>query len=254
MILYKGQRDADVATMKRLLREFQDGNRESAFVLADAINEKGYPKIAQALTSYASGTRNVKPEDIRAAVQRVLEKLELKEVTPQQIQRMALRVAKLRGQARHKAAMVLADAAEGAGWPENPNIIPTGRRGRPETWRVLSLDVWGNPRDGFEVNNAFTAGTIRVATEETLWNVRSYRDSYKKGFREWGSYHQPLLRAISTSWDVESDALWRALKRDYFAAATERRHIEFDNQGDGRIDVSLARNGKPLLTLERVES
>ena len=43
---------------------------------------------------------------------------------PPSLQRMALRVAKLRGRAKHEHAMVLADAMDQMGW--RPNEIPTG--------------------------------------------------------------------------------------------------------------------------------
>lgn len=46
---------------------------------------------------------------------------------PPALQRMALRVAKLSGRAKHEHAMVLADAMDEAGWREAS--IPTGRRG-----------------------------------------------------------------------------------------------------------------------------
>lgn len=89
-----------------------------------------------------------------------------RDATPEQIariKRMALRVAKLRGRSKHEHILVLADMVEEAGWPKD-HFIPTGRRGPPETWDVSSLDVWGNAEDGFEVNQQFRAGILRVPT------------------------------------------------------------------------------------------
>jgi hypothetical protein len=41
-------------------------------------------------------------------------------------------------------------------------------RERTETWRVLSLDVWGNARDGYEVNAAYTTTrTVKLPPSAT---------------------------------------------------------------------------------------
>jgi hypothetical protein len=42
------------------------------------------------------------------------------------------------------------------------------------TYRVSTFDVWGNNRDGFEVNDAWNAGTIEVqdnATDEEIFKA-----------------------------------------------------------------------------------
>lgn len=32
-------------------------------------------------------------------------------------------------------------------------------------WEVLSLDIWGNPEDGFEINQAFYTGKVVVISD-----------------------------------------------------------------------------------------
>ena len=46
------------------------------------------------------------------------------------------------------------------------------------TWRVFSLDVWGNARDGYEVNDRSGIGKVRLpddATNEQI--VRALKDA-----------------------------------------------------------------------------
>jgi hypothetical protein len=38
---------------------------------------------------------------------------------------------------------------------------------RSKTWRVYTLDVWGNEDDGFEVNDRSRAGTVVIPTDAT---------------------------------------------------------------------------------------
>lgn len=45
---------------------------------------------------------------------------------------------------------------------------------KPQTWKVHSLDVWGNAKDGYDVNNEFSAGTVEIpegATDEELLKI-----------------------------------------------------------------------------------
>ena len=46
------------------------------------------------------------------------------------------------------------------------------------TWRVFSLDVWGNPRDGFEVNDRSGIGSIQLNDDATdAQIVRALKDA-----------------------------------------------------------------------------
>lgn len=171
-----------------------------------------------------------------------------------QIQRAALRVAKLRGKSKHDHALVLADMMEEANWPKDRNIVPTGRRGKPERWEIRDLDVWGNAEDGYEVNNEFRAGTIRIPTEEVLYNVKSYTDNFLAGYRATGSPSSvyggaPLLRLISVDshWRYK-DSLWRALKKRYPKLSSKK--FELDSwSSEGFYALQSRKDGKPALFL-----
>jgi hypothetical protein len=39
------------------------------------------------------------------------------------------------------------------------------------TWEISTYDVWGNPRDGYEVNDVFRAGAVELRIPQTRFNV-----------------------------------------------------------------------------------
>lgn len=45
-----------------------------------------------------------------------------------------------------------------------PQTIPT-------VWEVRTYDVWGNARDGWEVNQSFSSGTIELDAIVKVWNI-----------------------------------------------------------------------------------
>ena len=156
---------------------------------------------------------------------------------PPHLMRMALRVAKIRGRSKLQHALVLADAMDEAGWPHDD--IPTGRRGR-ERFRVFALNVWGNARDGYEVNNRYRTSTvISVPTEEKLHNVRWSRDILRT---------RPDLhvtgRSLWSRYEHVPGALERALRREAGVSAP----IVLVDEGE-LIEVST-RRGRPFLHLE----
>lgn len=176
-----------------------------------------------------------------------------RDATPEQIariKRMALRVAKLRGHSKHEHILVLADMVEEAGWPKD-GYIPTGRKGPPETWDVASLDVWGNADDGFEVNQQFRAGILRVPTYEHLYNVLWYRNRVVGG--------QPLRfeagqrMGISSGYYHDDDDFWRRFKAKYLKSTVKRKEITFDSSSGDFIEVNAAKDGEPLYILEMRE-
>jgi len=80
---------------------------------------------------------------------------------------------------------------------------------------VMSLDVWGNQRDGYEVNDQYDAGTIEV--------------------------QEP--------WDQED--IFRVLKAEgYFKRRIQRRSVEIEVQDDDVVLVN-DRQGRPVYTVWR---
>jgi hypothetical protein len=92
-----------------------------------------------------------------------------------------------------------------------------GRRsGRTEKYEVRSLDVWGNARDGFEVNNSFRAGHVEVPPHAS-----------------------------------DRDFL-RALRDGGFLSAASSGGVVIKWEDDVHADVNLRRSDMPLLQLSRV--
>lgn len=51
----------------------------------------------------------------------------------------------------------------------NQNTKPAGSV--PTTWQMRTYDVWGNARDGYQVNDTFDAGEIELRIPQTRYNV-----------------------------------------------------------------------------------
>jgi hypothetical protein len=83
-------------------------------------------------------------------------------------------------------------------------------------WRVLSLDVWGNPEDGFEVNDRYGIGKIELPED--------YTDAQ-------------LLRVLKDAGFV----------RPYVTLA----RIEIEDDGAGLISLDQKKDGRPVFQLER---
>jgi hypothetical protein len=41
----------------------------------------------------------------------------------------------------------------------------------PTTWELRTYDVWGNAKDGYEVNDCYSAGTVELRIPQTRYNV-----------------------------------------------------------------------------------
>lgn len=82
-----------------------------------------------------------------------------------------------------------------------------------KTWRVYSLDVWGNQRDGFEVNDRCNVGTIELPEDAT---------------------DKQIIRAM-----VEQGYL-----------RSSRFHFAIDGD-DMMMDIDHEPTGRPLYSLER---
>lgn len=50
-----------------------------------------------------------------------------------------------------------------------PNSKPAGSV--PTTWELRTYDVWGNARDGYEVNDSFSAGEVELKIPQTRHNI-----------------------------------------------------------------------------------
>jgi hypothetical protein len=160
---------------------------------------------------------------------------------------MALRVAKLRGRSKHEHALVLADLVEEVGWPTSSRI-PTGRRGPPVVFNVQSLDVWGNEDDGYEINNWFDAGTLKVPTRETISNVLAYRNAVAKRLS--------TSRAVDVRYHVDDEDLYRYLKRGYLKPHVRRKQIYIEHLlgDDDVVEIQDAKTDEPLFQLRMRES
>lgn len=165
---------------------------------------------------------------------------------------MALRVAKVRGRAKHEHALVLADAMDQVNW--KGDRIWTGRRGSVQRFRVISLDAWGNRRDGWEINEWHTAGRLAIQPLEMLHNVRAYRDKYLRGQRttpaDYGQRQVPLTHLISLSYDPYP-VIRAAISRNWLKPGVRFSVMEYGAMDD-MIEISHAKTGEPLYNLERV--
>ena len=86
-------------------------------------------------------------------------------------------------------------------------------------FKVLSIDVWGNARDGWEENDYFNAGTIETKSE--------YPDA------------RELFKALRAA--------------DILAPAKHARGLVINDYNNDREFFTVCRaNGKPLLQLSRL--
>jgi hypothetical protein len=53
--------------------------------------------------------------------------------------------------------------------PMMTNQKPAGSL--PTTWELRTYDVWGNAKDGYEVNDSYSAGTVELRIPQTRYNV-----------------------------------------------------------------------------------
>lgn len=92
------------------------------------------------------------------------------------------------------------------------------RKGREE-WDVISLDVWGNAQDGFEINDMRRAGTVMLPKDATKAQIV------------------------------------RAMKRENWLKSSVRSaRIEVDDFGDdeyGQIALEDSKTGEPIYHLKR---
>lgn len=98
-----------------------------------------------------------------------------------------------------------------------------GPRQEVECWRMYTYDVWGNARDGFEVNNVFRTGhVIEIPVREGRGGV--------------GASDRDILNILKEAGLVRQDVRPSQVRID----------------GDDEIlEVEWASNGEPQFRLER---
>ena len=112
------------------------------------------------------------------------------------------------------------------------------KTGRKHTFvfDLLSLDVWGNKRDGFEINDVHRSGqTLEVPAEQWEFNVET-----PHAFK---------------SWHIEDADVVRALKdHGYLKKTVRTKRIEIDTGGNSfletRVSINDAKTGEPLWQIE----
>lgn len=93
-----------------------------------------------------------------------------------------------------------------------------------QTYELWTYDVWGNTRDGFDVNDRYYQGTITIKVKPTRLNV--------------GTEHEFVLYEPTD----------RQLNR-----AIGGRGLEWEGEADYGIYASNRRDGKPVCELVRVK-
>ena len=159
---------------------------------------------------------------------------------PAALERMALRVAKLRGRSKLQHALVLADAMDEVGW--TGNTIPTGRRLR-QFYDVIALDVRGDYENGYTIDDERRVGGLIIPINETLSNVRHVRDAFL------GTQDPRAANLLYRSHAPLTLALERAVQREWLAGGVHLDDVEVvDLYGDGsRLEARL--QGRPVLHL-----
>jgi hypothetical protein len=94
---------------------------------------------------------------------------------------------------------------------------------RTRKYRVWTYDVWGNARDGFDVNDRRSQGTVEIRCKVEVCNEGTDRE-----FASWSPSDRQLSRACGfrgVSWDMSSDP-------------------------DDTVSCEVSRNGRPVGEVE----
>lgn len=99
---------------------------------------------------------------------------------------------------------------------------------------VWGLDVWGNAKDGFEVNDRSRSGKLEVVAKQIAYNV--------------GTPHE------FKSWDISDEAFVKALKaQGYLKKGIHTKSVEIDSPSgfeESGVYINEARTSEPLWQLE----
>lgn len=82
------------------------------------------------------------------------------------------------------------------------------------TWRIWTFDVWGNAKDGYEVNNRYSHGTVELRIPQTRHNIGSSQE-----FLSASPSDRQIKRAFGVNCRVDTDG--------------DDLHIEVTRQRDG---------------------
>ena len=95
---------------------------------------------------------------------------------------------------------------------------------RIRRYRAWSYDVWGNARDGFDVNDRYDHGHV---------DIRCKRQVYNAGAAHEFAAYDPTDRQLSR--------------------AVGARGVEWDGESDYTLYATQRRNGRPICELEFIE-
>ena len=84
-------------------------------------------------------------------------------------------------------------------------------------WELRTYDVWGNAKDGYDVNDVYSAGTVELRIPQTRYNVGTPQE-----FISAYPSDRQIQRAFGTSCRIETDG------------------------DDLRIEVTRKRDGYPI--------
>ena len=85
------------------------------------------------------------------------------------------------------------------------------------TFRVWTYDVWGNARDGFDVNDRYYLGRVSIRCKRETFNVGTPNE-----FSTWEPTDRQLSRAAGFT------------------------GVKWDGTGDGYYTAEVSRNGRPV--------
>ena len=91
-----------------------------------------------------------------------------------------------------------------------------------QQYKLWTYDVWGNARDGFEVNDRYGQGIITIRVKETIYNQGTPQE-----FSDYSPTDLQLSRAVGAC------------------------GLEWDGESDYTLYATCARSGKPVCELDR---
>ena len=70
----------------------------------------------------------------------------------------------------------------------------------PTTWDLRTYDVWGNARDGYEVNDNYSAGSVDLRIPQTRYNAGTPQE-----FVSASPTNRQIKRAFGVTCHIETD-------------------------------------------------
>lgn len=129
----------------------------------------------------------------------------------------------------------------------------------PTTWELHSYDVWGNSRDGYEVNDAFDMGSFDLRIPQTRYNIGvewhvcrnvDCPGNHGRVFHTVVANHD-----IAGAWCPDCGDTVTLESQEFLSAYPTNRQIKLafgvtcqvETEGDDmRIEVTRKRDGYPL--------